>query len=142
MGHVSLSPEELARLEAAARAACQQAYSPYSRYPVGGAVLTTDGQIFSGCNVENASFGLSLCAERNAVFHAVAAGQRGIRAVALYTPTPKPGAPCGACRQVIQEFGASAWVYACCDGEEHRSWRLEELLPDAFGPDELNGRLG
>jgi cytidine deaminase len=137
---VSISPDDLARLEAAARAASRHAYCPYSGYAVGAAVLTGTGRVFAASNVENASYGLSSCAERNAVFQAVAAGERSVRAMVLYTPTLTPGAPCGACRQVLHEFAAEASVHACCDGEARCSWELAELLPHAFGPETLNGR--
>src|ERR1700676_4636884 len=95
-----------AALIAAARQAAGQAYCPYSRFRVGAAVLTGRGEIFSGCNVENASNGLTICAERNAIFQAVAkaAGPLVIRAIVVFTPTLEPTAPCGACRQVINEF--------------------------------------
>jgi cytidine deaminase len=95
-------------------------------------VLAANGQIFAGCNVENASFGLTICAERNAVFQAIAAGARDIVAVAVYTPTPDPVAPCGACRQVIVEFGA-AEVRSHCDGAGTLRWTARQLLPGAFG---------
>src|SRR6516165_2630907 len=95
-------PERLALL-AAAREAALRAYCPYSRFPVGAAVLTDRGEIYSGCNVENASYGLTVCAERNAVFQAVARGSGPLRIQALlvYRPTEKPSTPCGACRQVL-----------------------------------------
>src|SRR5215207_7664647 len=102
------------RLEHAARAAAKTSYSPYSKFRVGTAVLTGSGKIFSGCNVENASYGLCNCAERTAIFTAVAAGERKLRAVVVFTPTPTPTMPCGACRQVINEFGAEAVVIAIC----------------------------
>src|SRR5262245_50406405 len=85
--------------------ASKNAYCPYSRFAVGAAVLTETGEIFGGCNVENSSFGLSICAERNAVFHAVAQGYSKIKAVAIITEADSPTPPCGACRQVISEFG-------------------------------------
>jgi cytidine deaminase len=119
-------------LAAAARTASAHAHCPYSRFAVGAAVQTADGRVFTGCNVENASFGLTICAERNAMFQAVAAGARDIVAVALYTPTRKPVSPCGACRQVIAEFGA-ADVLSSCDGEVTKRWTAAELLPDGFG---------
>src|ERR1700676_3367622 len=100
-----LSEAALRRLEKSARAAAAGSYSPYSRFPVGAAVIGGSGRLYSGCNVENASYGLCNCAERTAIFSAVAAGERSIRAVAVYTPTPLPTPPCGACRQVIHEFG-------------------------------------
>ena len=119
-------------LERAARAACARAYCPYSRFPVGCAVMTGDGAIASGCNVENASYGLTSCAERNAIFRAVADGATSIVAVMLYTPTPAPVTPCGACRQVIAEFGRDARVRAICDGADTLEYALRDLLPDGF----------
>jgi cytidine deaminase len=128
-----------ADLIAAARQAAGQAYCPYSRFRVGAAVLTDRGEIFSGCNVENASYGLTICAERNAIFQAVARSQAPvvIRAVVVFTPTDLPTAPCGACRQVINEFGPEAYVLSVCDGEEVIGNLLSELLPGAFGPANL-----
>ena len=131
-------PESLIlALADAARQASAQAYCPYSRFPVGAALLTEDGTIVTGCNVENASYGLTICAERNAVFHAVALGHQRIAAVAIYTPTPTPSAPCGACRQVLNEFGPDAEIVSVCDGPDILRRRLSELLPDAFGPGNL-----
>jgi cytidine deaminase len=128
-----------ADLIAAARQAAVQAYCPYSRFRVGAAVLTGRGEIFSGCNVENASYGLTICAERNAIFQAVARSQAPvvIRAVVVFTPTDLPTAPCGACRQVINEFGPEARVLSVCDGEAVIENLLSELLPGAFGPANL-----
>jgi cytidine deaminase len=116
----------------AARVACAQAYCPYSRFPVGAAVLTAAGSIASGCNVENASFGLTCCAERNAIFRAIAGGATSIVALTLYTPTAQPVAPCGACRQVILEFGRDAQVRCICDGPGSIDCVAHELLPHAF----------
>src|SRR4051812_35628019 len=96
-----LWPSSQSRLINAAKQAQKMAYCPYSRYPVGAAVLTASGRIFAGCNVENASFGLSLCAERNAIFAAVGHGQKQIRAIAVVARAARP---CGACRQVMLEF--------------------------------------
>ncbi len=124
-------------LIAAAKKAAQQSYSPYSRFPVGAAVLMEDGSVFTGCNVENASFGLTNCAERTALFSAVAQGRRQVRCVVVYTPTPGPTAPCGACRQVINEFGPEARVISACDGAETVDVTLSALLPGAFGPANL-----
>ena len=129
------------RLEmiAAARNAAASAYCPYSRFHVGAAVLTARGEIFSGCNVENASYGLTICAERNAIFQAVVKGGAplAIRAVVVFTPTPNPTAPCGACRQVINEFGPDAEILSVCDGPGVIEHRLGALLPEAFGPGNL-----
>lgn len=127
----------LRRLEQAARSAGRKAYAPYSKFRVGAAVLTGSGKIFSGCNVENASYGLCNCAERSAIFAAVAAGERRITAVAVHTPTAAPTMPCGACRQVIHEFGPKALVVALGNGRARVETRLDALLPHAFGPKNL-----
>jgi cytidine deaminase len=119
-------------LVAAAKAASAEAYCPYSRFPVGAAVRTADGRVFAGCIVENARYGLAVCAERNAVFHAVAAGARDIVAVAVYTPTPEFATPCGACRQVLLEFARSAEVVCACASEERGHFTVTSLLPHAF----------
>ncbi len=121
----------------AARDASARAYAPYSRFHVGAAVLADDGRIFASANVENASYGLTSCAERNAVFAAVYAGVRRIVAVAIHTPTERAVSPCGACRQVIFEFGPEALVASCCDGSHAERWSIGELLPGAFGPASL-----
>jgi cytidine deaminase len=132
-----ISDSALRRLEKSARASASRAYAPYSRFVVGAAVLGGTGRIYSGCNVENASYGLCNCAERTAVFCAVAAGEKSVRAVAIYTPTPLPTAPCGACRQVINEFGPDALVISVCDSKNRIDTRLSALLPAAFGPGDL-----
>jgi cytidine deaminase len=134
---VESSDPTIEALIAAARKASKNAYAPYSHFPVGAAVLTDGGEIFTGANVENASYGLTICAERNAIFQAVATGVRRIRAVAIYTPTPAATPPCGACRQVIREFGPDADVYSVCDGPEILHHKLAALLPEAFGPGHL-----
>ena len=135
----TVSGHDLERLADAAREASRQAYCPYSKFRVGSAVLTEGGEIVSGCNVENASYGLTICAERNAVFQAVARGARSLTAVAVYTPTSTPTLPCGACRQVINEFGPDALVLSLCDGPDTIRTTLAALLPDAFGPKHLAG---
>jgi cytidine deaminase len=131
-----------AELVSTARGAAARAYCPYSRFKVGAAVLTSAGEIFSGCNVENASYGLTICAERNAVFQAVSrgAGALSIRAVVVYTPTAAPTAPCGACRQVINEFGPNARLISICDGPDTLESSVERLLPQAFGPANFENR--
>jgi cytidine deaminase len=121
-----------AALVASARRACGNTWSPYSRFPVGAAVLAGDGTVAAGCNVENASSGLTVCAERVAVFRAVADGARAIDALVVYTPTAEPVTPCGACRQVLAEFGPDAAVRCICDGERVLDYRLSDLLPHAF----------
>ena len=111
-----------------------QAYCPYSKFPVGAVVLTDDNHMFEGCNVENASYGLAICAERNAIFQMVAQGKHTIVSVCIYTPTPESTTPCGACRQVINEFGPNALIISVCDGPGVLKKNLSDLLPDAFGP--------
>jgi cytidine deaminase len=127
----------LRRLEKAARAAARASYSPYSKFRVGTAVLAGSGKIYAGCNVENASYGLCNCAERTAIFTAAAAGERKLKAVVVYTPTPTPTMPCGACRQVINEFGPRAIVVAVCDSVKRIETTLPALLTEAFGPENL-----
>ncbi len=132
-----ISDAALRRLEKAARSSATRAYAPYSKFPVGAAVLGGSGRIYTGCNVENASYGLCNCAERTAIFSAVAAGEKEVRAVAVFTPTPLPTAPCGACRQVINEFGPDAVVISVCDTKNRIDTRVSALLPAAFGPGDL-----
>jgi cytidine deaminase len=121
-----------------AREVSLRAYAPYSKFPVGAAVLTPDGDIYTGTNVENAAYGLSICAERSAMFQAVARGAKRISAIAVYTPTVATTPPCGACRQVIAEFGTDVLVICCCDdASAERRYRLAELLPVPFGPEHL-----
>ena len=123
-------------LVSAARAAQQQAYAPYSRFRVGAALESEDGRIFAGCNVENASYGLTICAERAAVCAAVSAGARRFRRVVVVSDCDPPAAPCGACRQVLAEFGRDFRV----DGIGPTgtvSWTIGELLPAAFGKEQL-----
>ncbi len=127
-----MNPSQKLTLEDAARKACQHAYAPYSNFPVGAAVLTNRGQIITGCNVENASLGLSCCAERVAVFNAVSQGQRQIVALAIYTPTETLTMPCGACRQVLQEFASEAVIISLCQGDQRLEVSLPDLLPKAF----------
>jgi cytidine deaminase len=132
-----LNEETLREMIERAKKAANNAYSPYSKFKVGAAVLSGERQIFAGCNVENASFGMTICAERNAIFQSVAHGARKILAVVIYTPTAEPTAPCGACRQVINEFGPSAEVICVCDGKNSARWTLSQLLTNAFGPNNL-----
>ncbi|MEP7084002.1 MAG: cytidine deaminase [Betaproteobacteria bacterium] len=123
---------ELRRLREAAIAACANAYAPYSNFRVGAACISASGKIFTGVNVENASYGLTVCAERNAVFQAVAAGERDIVAIAIYTPTATPTTPCGACRQVLSEFGKDIAIVCCCDGPDVHEFTIAQLLPHGF----------
>lgn len=153
----SLEPDDaaIARALEAARSVMGAAYAPYSRFRVGAAVLDAEGALFSGCNVESASFGLTLCAERNALSTRTAAlgsGDSGgagdpdgvggppgppITVVAIRTDADTPTAPCGACRQWLAEFAPGATVVAeAADGATAR-WSVDELLPDAFRGDQL-----
>jgi len=122
---------DLALLFAEARKAADFAYAPYSGFRVGAALLAQDGTVFSGCNVENRSFGLTVCAERNAVFSAVSRGQRSFKALAVSTPdSPDPVGPCGACRQVLSEFmEGSAPVIFGGSGEERVETSIGILYP-------------
>jgi cytidine deaminase len=118
-------------LLAEAQAIRAQAYAPYSKFAVGAALLGKSGRVYVGCNVENLSFGLTICAERNAVFSAVAAGEREFRAAAVVADSRTPVSPCGACRQVLAEFGDDLQI--CCanlQGERFVAL-LSELLPRA-----------
>ncbi|MGB3330751.1 MAG: cytidine deaminase [Thermomicrobiales bacterium] len=124
----------------AARSIVARAYAPYSGFPVGAAVLTSDGTIVTGVNVENASYGLTVCGERNAVFTAVGQGHGTIRAVAICTPQSPGATPCGACRQVLNEFKpADGVLTVILDGPDGPIVTdLARLLPDAFGPRDLD----
>ena len=133
---MDVSPDDIDRLVAAAAAARDHAYAPYSRFRVGAALLLPDGGVSSGCNVENASFGLAVCAERNAVAAAVVAGGRSFRALAVVTDVHPPASPCGACRQVLAEFGDFPVILANPDGERLVT-SVTALLPGAFGGDAL-----
>jgi cytidine deaminase len=129
--------EQIDRLVAAARDVRQHAYAPYSGFKVGAAVLA-GGRVFTGVNVENASYPMTMCAERNAVAAAVVAGERTIDCVAVVADEDRPTSPCGGCRQVLWEFGPSSLVVSETPGGTRVMWALEDLLPDAFGPDDLS----
>ncbi len=136
-----LAAEQQERLIAAALAARERAYAPYSRFQVGAAILTSAGEVVAGCNVENVSYGLTTCAERTAVFAARAAGKLGdppagpaIAAVAIVADTATPPSPCGACRQVLHEFGPGCLVVMANLRGDRRVAPLAALLPDPFGP--------
>ncbi|NLN53395.1 MAG: cytidine deaminase [Firmicutes bacterium] len=120
------------RLLEQARLAREKAYAPYSRFAVGAALLTEDGEIITGCNVENVSYGLTICAERVAAFTAVAAGRKKISGLALVADLPEPPTPCGACRQVLAEFAPKMWILCANLEGKQRIFRLTELLPEAF----------
>jgi len=121
----------------AASKARQMAYVPYSKFPVGAAVVTVDGSIYTGCNIENASYGLTCCAERTAIFKAVSDGHRQIVQVAVVADTDEPVSPCGACRQVIMEFGPDVRIVLANLQGNQQVTSAKELLPGAFGPHDL-----
>ena len=131
-----LSDRRIEQLALAAVDACGRAYAPYSRFKVGAAILLEDGQVIAGCNVENASYGLSLCAERSAAAAAVAAGHRKWRGVAIASVGGVP--PCGACRQFLAEFGLDVPIILVnlIDGAR-KVCHLSDLLPSSFGPNDL-----
>jgi cytidine deaminase len=131
-----MSDEEIRRLVEAARAARKNAYAPYSGYSVGAAILAASGRMYGGANVENAAYPSGLCAERVALFSAVAAGERAFRALAVVTRDG--GSPCGACRQALAEFGGGLNVIVADEGGRVLEiLRLEDLLPRAFGAENL-----
>ena len=120
-----------------ARQMLERSYAPYSRFAVGAALETEDGSVFTGCNVENASYGLTICAERTAAVKAVSEGQRKFKRIVIASRGEDYCYPCGACRQVLREFGPEMEVI-CLNGKgEARRFSLEELLPCGFGPDHL-----
>lgn len=112
--------------------ALPHAYAPYSRYRVAAAILTEDGQVFTGVNIENASYGATICAERVAVFKAVSAGQTKLKKLALVTGQGDFPTPCGMCRQVLSEFGAADMVIILANAEKTECYTLEQLLPLSF----------
>lgn len=132
---MSNAEKAVAKLYAHARLASDNAYSPYSGAKVGASIVDDDGNVYSGCNVENASFGLTQCAERNALAAAIAAGMRpgAAHTLLIYATGFESLAPCGACRQVMSELLADdAMVISCRSETDYRSWSIAELLPDPF----------
>ena len=113
------------------------AYAPYSKFLAGSAVLAESGVIYTGCNVENASYGLTNCAERTAIFKAISAGEKKIKAIAIVSDVPDFDAPCGACRQVIYEFGKDTDVIMANLSGKYKIEKISRLLPYAFGPESL-----
>ena len=133
----SLSKVEINDLLEAARSARGKAYAPYSSFPVGAAALGLDGRIYTGCNVENISYGLTNCAERTAIFKSISEGNRGFKAVAIAAGTDDYCFPCGACRQVIAEFGRDILVISSNSSGRYIISTIEELLPAGFTTDML-----
>lgn|SRR5574344_466759 len=114
-----------------AEEASKLSYSKYSKFSVGACILAKSGKTYTGCNVENASYGLSICAERNAIFHAVACGEREFKAIAIFSPNTEKCSPCGACRQVIAEFGNDIDIIMQV-GNSYECKKIDELLPESF----------
>ena len=129
--------EEFKKLIKEAEKARKRAYTPYSKFQVGAAVLCADGKIFTGCNIENASFGLAVCAERVAIFKAISEGSTKFEAIAVISDTDKPCSPCGACRQVISEFGKDIPLIMANLKGDFKIKKIKELLPEAFGKNDL-----
>ncbi len=127
----------LAALRAAAFEALDHAYAPYSKFRVGAALLTTDGQIVTGCNVENSSYPAGNCAERVAVGSAVTRGLRHFSHVVVASEADTPTPPCGICRQVLSEFASECQVISVTRGGVEAQWRLADLLPSPFTPSSL-----
>ncbi len=128
-------------LRDAAFAAMENAYAPYSGFRVGAALLTTSGEIVAGCNVENSAYGETMCAERVAVAGAVAQGLKSFQEIAIASESEEPAPPCGSCRQTMSEFAPDLRVTSYARNGKQITWRLAELLPEAFAPDHLRGRM-
>jgi cytidine deaminase len=126
------APGPTAALVALAADARRKAHAPYSKFKVGAALLLSSGEIVTGCNIENASYGLTLCAERTAVFKAVSEGFRDFEAIAVVAESDRPTAPCGPCRQILWEFCGDIWVHIARPGRKAKSYRMSELLPVPF----------
>lgn len=136
-GASSVSSRAIKGLKAKAMQAASNSYSPYSRFAVGAAVLMSDGRTYVGCNVENVSLGLTICAERSAVFQAIVCGGREVKAVAIFAGRVKPTPPCGACRQVIGEFGPTAQIFGFSRSGTCERWSMMDLLPTRPDPRDL-----
>lgn len=134
-----MSPDEIEELMEAAVGARDSAYAPYSGFHVGAALQAEDGRIFSGANVENASYPVGMCAEQAALGAAASAGARSFRRLALVVSGDAPASPCGRCRQALAEFGTGLEIVSQGASGERRSWTLGELLPDSFGRTERRG---
>lgn len=137
---MTIDPQTFERLKRGAVRAASHSHSPYSRFRVGAAVLAESGSIYTGCNVENASFGLTQCAERAALTAAISAGEPpgSLDLLVLYVPGDTAHPPCGACRQVMRELmSGHSRVVSCCDTDTTRQWSAEDYLPDPFTPESL-----
>ncbi len=131
---MSLAKENVENLVISARNARENAYAPYSGFRVGAAVMCNSGKVYTGCNVENASYGLSMCAERVAIYKAVSDGEKHIEAIAIVTDTDEPASPCGACLQIIAEFsqGSDPEIITSNLNLEYETKRLSDYLPKPF----------
>ena len=125
------------KLIAKAREVRKNAYVPYSKFPIGAAILTEDNKIFTGCNIENAAYGLTNCAERTAIYKAIAAGYRKFKAIAIIADTEKPITPCGSCRQVLLEFGTNIKVIMTNFNGDEEIKTISELLPSSFSREDI-----
>lgn len=125
------------KLRTLAREVAEKAYSPYSKVRVGAALLAEDGQVFTGCNVENASFGATLCAERTALGHAISAGQQQFTALAIWASPESLLMPCGICRQMLFEFSPELAIVIDSNGAGPKYTKLDELLPSGVKPSDL-----
>jgi len=135
------APEKNASLREAALRAMENAYAPYSNFRVGAALRTRDGQLITGCNMENSSYGLALCAETLAVAYAVSQGLTEFDEIAIATEDSEPTPPCGACRQVLNEFAPNIKIYSYTRDGQEAAWTLDELLPHAFVLHQSRGRI-
>ena len=129
--------ENYEKLIKVAEKARKRAYTPYSKFKVGAAILSSDGKIFTGCNIENASFGLTVCAERVAILKAISEGSSKFEAIAIVGDTNRPCSPCGACRQVISEFGKDIKIIMSNLKGDIKIKKIDELLPEAFNKNDL-----
>jgi len=138
---MTITSSDIKMLIESAKASRLNSYSPYSHFSVGAALLTKKGNVYTGCNIENASFSPTVCAERVAVFKAVSEGETGFSAIAVVGAERsfdgnKPCPPCGVCRQVLREFcSPSEFLIILSDGDNYKTYKLEELLPQSFGPE-------
>lgn len=139
-GAAAVSEDVMQGLRDRALAAMERAYAPYSRFRVGAALLARDGSVTEGCNVENAAYPASICAERSALVAAVAQGVRDFDTIVIATESQEPASPCGMCRQMLVEFAPHLTVVSVTPSGREARWTLDELLPQAFTPDSLDRR--
>lgn len=129
-----MEAEKLIKMAIEAR---EKAYVPYSGFKVGAALLTKEGKVFTGCNIESASYSPTICAERTAIAKAVSEGYRDIDTIAIVGSLEKISYPCGVCRQMIREFGEDIKIIVAKSAEEYKEYTIGELLPESFGPEDL-----